>query len=152
MSKLILPTLRNFLIGAIALGVLLFPAAGTFAYWQAWLFILVFLTSVSAIGVYLSLQDPALLERRKQFGPAAEQSIAQKMIMSLTLLGFLGIFIVSSGIPLALGSFWGLLVLALITPILIWRIMDEEKLLEQELHGYAEYKQKVRKRLIPFVW
>ncbi len=96
MSKLILQTLKNFLIGAIALGMLLFPAAGTFAYWQAWLFIIVFITSVSTIGVYLSLQDPELLERRKQFGPSAEPTTPQKVIMSLTMLGFLAIFVVSA--------------------------------------------------------
>ena len=39
------------------------------------------MSSVSAIGVYLSLKDPALLERRKTVGPAAEQSVAQRYRM-----------------------------------------------------------------------
>ena len=40
------------------------------------------------------------------------------------------------GIPLALGSWWGLVVLAIIIPVLAWRILDEEKLLEKDLTGY----------------
>ena len=77
MSKLIIPTLKTFLFGAIFLGVLLFLPAWTFNYWQAWVFMVVFMTSTNIIGVYLSLKDPALLERRKNFGPTAEQSVAQ---------------------------------------------------------------------------
>ena len=37
-------------------------------------------------------------------------------------------------------------------PALIWRIFDEEKLLVKELPGYPEYRNTVRRRLIPFVW
>src|SRR4051812_31983265 len=93
MNKLIIPTLRTFLIGAVALGVLLFLPAGTLNYWQAWVFIIVFMTSVNVIGVYLSLKDPALLERRKKFGPAAEQNMAQKIIISVAILGNLGLLV-----------------------------------------------------------
>jgi protein-S-isoprenylcysteine O-methyltransferase Ste14 len=56
------------------------------------------------------------------------------------------------GMALALGSWWGFLVFALIMPALIWRLFDEEKFLIKNLAGYAEYKNKVRYRLIPFVW
>ncbi len=47
------------------------------------------------------------------------------------------------GVPLALGSFWGLAVLAVILPGLIWRILDEEKLLKKDLPGYIDYTQTV---------
>jgi len=225
MKKLILPALRTFAIGALVLGLLLFLPAWTFKYWQAWLFILVFLTCVTGIGLYLSINDPVLLERRKKVGPAAEQSPVQKIIMSLALVGilallvicaldhrfqwtrvpvwvsllgdglialglfinllvfkensfggstietvadqkvistgpyarvrhpmYLGVLVMMIGVPLALGSFWGLAVLALISPGLIWRILDEEQLLSLQLPGYAEYMQKVRFRLVPFLW
>ena len=56
------------------------------------------------------------------------------------------------GTPLALGSYWGLLVLAQFLPFLIWRLFDEEQLLAEQLPGYAQYQQRVRHRLIPFVW
>jgi protein-S-isoprenylcysteine O-methyltransferase Ste14 len=225
MSKLILPTLRTFLIGAIVLGILLFVPAWTLNYWQAWVFIVVFVTSANAIGVYLSIKDPELLERRKKVGPAAEQNRAQKIIMSIGILGniallifcaldhrfgwspvppllslvgdalvalgflinflvfkensygastvqtfedqkvistgpyglvrhpmYVGVLVMVIGVPLALGSWWGLAVVALIMPVLIWRILDEEQLLKQDLPGYTEYARKVRYRLVPYLW
>ncbi|MBS0525783.1 MAG: isoprenylcysteine carboxylmethyltransferase family protein [Proteobacteria bacterium] len=56
------------------------------------------------------------------------------------------------GIPLALGSLWGLLAIVAMVPALVWRMFDEERFLAAGLPGYAEYKQKVRYRLIPHVW
>ena len=56
------------------------------------------------------------------------------------------------GMPLALGSYWGLLVLAAMIPILMWRLFDEERFLFKNLPGYAEYCAKVRWRLIPGVF
>ncbi|MFN8443492.1 MAG: isoprenylcysteine carboxylmethyltransferase family protein [Caldilineaceae bacterium] len=225
MKKLILPTLRTFAIGVVALGLLLFLPAWTLNYWQGWLFIVVFLVAVNGIGVYLSLYDPELLERRKKFGPASEESPAQKIIMTLAivvipalfifcaldhrfgwspvptpivLLGdlmvalglyvnllvfransyggstietvenqkvittgpyalvrhpmYVGVLIMVAGVPLALGSWWGLLIVALEVPVLAWRILDEERILRQDLPGYTEYTQKVHYRLVPNLW
>jgi protein-S-isoprenylcysteine O-methyltransferase Ste14 len=56
------------------------------------------------------------------------------------------------GIPIALGSWWGLPVIAAILPALIWRLLDEEKFLAMNLTGYREYQDKVRYRLLPSVW
>lgn len=53
------------------------------------------------------------------------------------------------GIPLALGSWWGLFALVAGVPALVWRILDEERLLKRDLTGYAEYTQRMRFRLIP---
>ena len=55
-------------------------------------------------------------------------------------------------IPLVLGSWYALIVFAFYPAIIIVRLKDEEKLLTKELPGYAEYKQKVKYRMIPFVW
>lgn len=55
-------------------------------------------------------------------------------------------------IPLILGSLWGLIPFALYPVIIVARILNEEKILTEQLDGYAEYKQKVKYRLIPFVW
>ncbi len=65
---------------------------------------------------------------------------------------YTGSFLYILGIPIALGSWWGLLVIVLMLPAILWRIFDEEKLLKENLAGYTEYTQKVRYRLIPFVW
>jgi protein-S-isoprenylcysteine O-methyltransferase Ste14 len=225
MKQLILPTLRTFLVGFIVLGALLFLPAWTLNYWQAWVFILVFAISTNMIGVYLALKDPALLERRKKFGPGQEQSPAQKIIISLAVLSFLGLFVFCAldhrfgwspvpavvsvlgdvlvalglfidllvfrensyggstietvegqkvistgpyalmrhpmyggvlimviGVPLALDSWWGLAILLISIPVLMWRILDEEQLLKKDLPGYLEYTQKVHYRLVPYLW
>jgi protein-S-isoprenylcysteine O-methyltransferase Ste14 len=56
------------------------------------------------------------------------------------------------GTPLALGSYWGFLGLAFMLPFLVWRLLDEERLLGRELPGYAAYQARVRYRLIPGLW
>ena len=56
------------------------------------------------------------------------------------------------GTPLALGSYWGLAPAAAIIAFLIWRLVDEEKFLAMNLPGYTEYQERVRHRLVPFVW
>ena len=56
------------------------------------------------------------------------------------------------GTPLALGSYWGLVALAFMTPFLIWRLFDEERFLAKNLPGYTEYQEKVQHRLLPYVW
>lgn len=54
--------------------------------------------------------------------------------------------------PLVLGSWFALAVFALYPAIIILRLKDEEELLTRELPGYAEYKKKVKYRIIPFIW
>ncbi|MGA5537177.1 methyltransferase family protein [Mycolicibacterium nivoides] len=56
------------------------------------------------------------------------------------------------GIPLALGSFWGLIFLIPGVLLFALRIQDEERVLEVELDGYRDYMQKVRYRLLPGIW
>lgn len=55
-------------------------------------------------------------------------------------------------IPLVLGSWYALIVFAFYPAIIVVRLKDEEELLTRELPGYAAYKQKVKFRLIPYVW
>jgi protein-S-isoprenylcysteine O-methyltransferase Ste14 len=218
-------TIRNTLLSVAALALLIFLPAGTLAYWQAWVFIIVFLGAATAIGLYLAVHDPELLERRKKAGPMAEQQFTQKIIVSLLIPGvialpviaaldhrfgwssvpiwlallgdalvlvglaatfmvlrenrfgastirtfegqsvvstgpyalvrhpmYTGALIMIAGVPLALGSWWGLVLVALLTPLLMWRAVDEERLLKRELPGYAEYTQRVSHRLVPGVW
>jgi protein-S-isoprenylcysteine O-methyltransferase Ste14 len=65
---------------------------------------------------------------------------------------YAGVLIMVVGAPLALGSWLGLAVIAITVPVLVWRILDEEALLRDELAGYAEYARGVRYRLVPLVW
>ena len=55
-------------------------------------------------------------------------------------------------IPIVLGSWYALIAFAFYPAIIIVRLKDEEDLLTRELTGYAEYKQKVKYRIIPFIW
>jgi protein-S-isoprenylcysteine O-methyltransferase Ste14 len=65
---------------------------------------------------------------------------------------YFGNVIMMVGIPLALGSYWGLLFVLLGLIVLGLRIDDEEKLLGEELDGYREYTQKVSHRMVPYLW
>ena len=65
---------------------------------------------------------------------------------------YLGNVILMIGVPLALGSYWGLLFVVVGLAVLALRINDEEVLLAQQLAGYREYMQKVHYRLVPYVW
>lgn len=209
----------------VAVMALLFIPAGTFHYWQAWIFLIFYFAPSLALTVYLMVMDPKLLQRRMRGGPGAEKETAQKIIMSIMSSGFIGLLLVPAldhrfawsqmppgaaltgdaliaigwlaiffvfrensfssstievaddqkvistgpyarvrhpmyagglvmllGMPIALGSWWGVLVLAAMLPALIWRLFDEEALLARKLPGYVEYLEKVRYRLIPGVW
>ncbi len=65
---------------------------------------------------------------------------------------YTGTIIMMLGVPLALGSYWGLVFVIPGVLGLAVRIRDEEELLEQELRGYSEYEQQVHYRLVPYVW
>jgi protein-S-isoprenylcysteine O-methyltransferase Ste14 len=216
---------RSSLFGVVALAALLFIPAGTFDYWQAWLFMAVFVTTSGAITVDLAIRDPKLLKRRMHVGPRAEKEPAQKIIVLLAMLGFIAMLVVSAldhrfgwssvpaslsvladglialaflfvffvfrensfsastiqiaegqtvistgpyalvrhpmyagalvmllALPVALGSWWGLLGVVLKLSVLIWRLLDEERFLRQNLAGYAQYQTKVRYRLLPLIW
>ena len=54
--------------------------------------------------------------------------------------------------PLVLNSLISFIIMLVYIPIIMKRIKNEEEVLEQELKGYKEYKQKVKYRLIPFIW
>jgi len=224
-SHLSRKTALGFLELIFILGVCLFVPVWSFHYWQAWVFLFIFVALSALITVYLWKKDPKLLERRLNAGPVAEKEKSQRLIqlfasiafiaeillpsldrrfawseVPLTLviagegfvaLGFLMMFIVFKenpftgatidvaagqkvistgpyavvrhplysgalvmllGTPLALGSGWALLMFAPMTIVIVWRLLEEEKFLSANLQGYTEYCQKVRYRLIPFVW
>jgi protein-S-isoprenylcysteine O-methyltransferase Ste14 len=65
---------------------------------------------------------------------------------------YAGVLPMLVGMPLALDSWWGVLALLFIVPVLIWRLFDEEKFLSRNLPGYPEYTNKVKYRLIPYVY
>jgi protein-S-isoprenylcysteine O-methyltransferase Ste14 len=65
---------------------------------------------------------------------------------------YLGAILMFAGAPLLVGSATGLAMAAAMTLLLAFRIVVEERVLENDLPGYAEYRRKVRFRLLPLVW
>ncbi len=65
---------------------------------------------------------------------------------------YLGVLIMYLPTPLALGSYWGLIPMALLPVALVFRILNEEKVLKENLGGYKEYCLKTKYRLIPYIW
>ncbi|HEX4390384.1 MAG TPA: isoprenylcysteine carboxylmethyltransferase family protein [Mycobacterium sp.] len=213
-------------LGLVAFGAMLFLPAGTFHYWQAWVFLAVFALSTWIPSVYLMRTNPEALERRMRVGPSAETRTLQRILITVVFISFPAMFVISAldhrfgwsppvpasvsvigdvlvaiglglsmlvivqngyaaanvtveagqqlvstglyglvrhpmyagnvflmlGIPLALGSYWGLLLLIPGVVVLVLRIGDEEDLLTHELSGYRDYTQRVHYRLLPYVW
>jgi protein-S-isoprenylcysteine O-methyltransferase Ste14 len=83
---------------------------------------------------------------------------AEQKVVSTGLYGlvrhpmYVGNVILMVGVPLALGSYWGLVFLTPGVLVLALRIRDEEQVLERELAGYREYRQQVPYRLVPYIW
>lgn len=65
---------------------------------------------------------------------------------------YVGVIFFYGATPIALGSFGALIPFLLIIPILVFRVKDEEKELLENLAGYREYAQKVKYRLLPYIW
>ena len=77
------------LIFTLVLAALIFALAGTLRYWQGWLFLIAFIGSSVALGIYFVRHDPALIERRMKGGVSAEQEPTQKIIIGLLMAGLL---------------------------------------------------------------
>jgi protein-S-isoprenylcysteine O-methyltransferase Ste14 len=79
-------------------------------------------------------------------------------VISTGLYGFvrhpmyIGVIIMFVPTPIALGSYWGLIPMTTIPIALVFRIINEEKVLSKDLPGYKDYCQKTRYRLIPNLW
>jgi protein-S-isoprenylcysteine O-methyltransferase Ste14 len=65
---------------------------------------------------------------------------------------YLGSLVMWLSAPLALGSYFAWPAFALLIPFYVFRLLNEEKVLRQELPGYSEYCQRTRYHLIPFLW
>ena len=84
-SKLAGLVLRWTMGEVLVLAALVFIPAWTIHYWQAWVFIVVFVVSTNAVGIYVALTDPALLKRRQKAGPIKDQRPAQRVLALLLI-------------------------------------------------------------------
>ncbi len=204
---------------------ILFIGAGTFDYWQAWLYLALGFACQIIMVTDLARRDPDLLARRRKAGAKAEPRVIQKIVIRLILVIWLALPVVAAwdrrhgwshmpvwlnligaaiflagqalmmwvlransfaratvevsegqtlsdkgpyalvrhpmytsfttlalGVALMLGSWWALIPALLNLPVLALRLLDEERMMLQELPGYAAYKAKVPSRLLPGVW
>jgi len=222
MKSLIKKILKRFSLVPIVLGLLILVPAGTFNFWQVYVYIVILVIPMIFVLFYFLKNDPLFLERRTR---AREKEKAQKIIQIvfsliflsgfvipgldkrfgwsdipinivlitdiIVLFGYLLIFfvfrqnsyasrvvevdksqkVITTGLysivrhpmylgvlimyipaPVALGSYWGLIPMATIPLAIVFRILNEEKVLSKDLPGYKEYCQKTRYRLIPLIW
>ena len=90
--KLFIQALTKFLFGLLLVGVLLFLPAGTFDYWQAWLFIGILFGPMFIAGIVLMIRQPELLRKRLD---AKEKQGEQKWVVALSGLMFIAVFVVA---------------------------------------------------------
>lgn len=82
----------------------------------------------------------------------------QQIVITTGLYSFVrhpmytGVIIMYLFIPLALGSYWALIPFGAVVPVIILRALNEEKVLLRDLSGYRDYCEKIKYRLIPYVW
>ena len=221
-TKLIVQAVTRFLAGLLMVGLLLFLPAGTFAFWQAWLLIIILFVPMLLAGLVMMKKSPDLLRKRLN---GKEEQAEQKTVILLSGLMFLAAFIAAGlnvrfgwiqlpgavsfaaavifllayilyaevmrenaylsrtvevqenqkvidtglygivrhpmymstlllflSMPLVLGSVISFVIMLVYIPIISMRIRNEEQVLEEGLAGYKEYKQRVRYKVIPFVW
>lgn len=220
--KLFIQAIIKFLAGFILIGLLIFLPAGTFSFFNGWLFMIILFVPMFLAGIVMMFKNPALLKSRLN---AKEKQREQNVVIKLSGIMFLMGFIVAGldfrfnwftvpkgvviggtivfliayilyaevlkentylsrtievqknqkvidtglygivrhpmysatlllflSMPLVLGSIYSFLIFLAYPLIIAKRIKEEEKFLEKELEGYREYKQKVKYRLIPFIW
>jgi protein-S-isoprenylcysteine O-methyltransferase Ste14 len=94
--KIALQTLASGVFGFAFFAVLLFWPAGTLNYWQAWVFIAVFIVATLVPSIYLAVKDPAALQRRMKAGPTAETRFVQKLIITFTIVAVVAVLVVSA--------------------------------------------------------
>lgn len=220
--KLFFNAFIKFTLGLLLVTALLFLPAGSFCYFNGWLFIGLLFVPMLILGAVMLFKAPHLLQKRLN---AKETEKTQKGVVALSGLLFLCGFIVAGldfrfgwsavplwvvilssvvllvsyalygevmrenaylsrtvevqedqividtglygivrhpmyavtvwlflSIPVVLGSWWSLLCFLPYVAVIAVRIRNEEKVLEEGLKGYSEYKKRVKYRLFPFIW
>ena len=94
--KIVLQSLASMVFGFVFFGLALFWPAGTFHYWQAWVFIFVFIFATMGPSLYLAVKMPNALQRRMKAGPFAETRPLQKVIIVGTVLSVAAVLVVSA--------------------------------------------------------
>ena len=221
-SRLLAQGLLKMLSGMLIVGLVLFLPAGSWNYFNGWLFCGLLFLPMLVLGALLLWKAPALLEKRLN---TKEQEKTQMAVVAVSSLLFLAAFVAAGldfrfgwthvpiwlvclaavlqlaayglyaevmresawlsrtvevqenqkvidtglygiirhpmytatillflAMPLVLGSWVSFAIMLLYPVVIVFRIRNEEQVLEAGLAGYREYKQRVRYRLLPFIW
>ncbi|MBE5922165.1 MAG: DUF1295 domain-containing protein [Lachnospiraceae bacterium] len=92
-TKLLFQTIIKFTLGIVMIGLLLFLPAGTFDYWNAWLFMGLLFGPMFLLGAVLLFKSPELLAKRLQ---SKEKEGEQKQVIGWSLIVFIGGFVVAA--------------------------------------------------------
>jgi protein-S-isoprenylcysteine O-methyltransferase Ste14 len=123
-----------------------------------WSSVPVWLVIAGDLGVAVSFYLIVLVLRQNSFAAATIRVEANQTLVTTGAYAIVRHPMYAAALPLffftplALGSYWGLLVAVAIVPALTWRLLDEENYLVRHLPGYAAYRERTRYRLIPWVW
>lgn len=91
-KKLLFQAISKFILGVVVVSILIFLPAGTFHYWNAWLFIGILFIPMFFAGIVMMFKNPALLKKRLD---AKEQQIEQKLVIKLSGLMFVLAFLIA---------------------------------------------------------
>jgi protein-S-isoprenylcysteine O-methyltransferase Ste14 len=151
-------TAQKILIAIAFAGMIALPVFSALDHRFAWSrvpdWIAVLGNALVALGLMIDLR----VFRENSYGASTIEKMADQKVISSGPYAivrhpmYVGVLVLVIGVPLALGSYWGLLFLALNVPVLVLRILDEEKMLASELDGYIAYRRSVRYRLVPGIW
>ena len=125
--------------------------------WQ-WSNVPTWLVIVGNIGVLASFYLIGLVLRQNSFAAATIRVEAGQTLVTTGAYAIVRHPMYAAALPLffftplALGSYWGLLIALAMVPALMWRLLDEEKYLVRNLPGYEAYREKTPCRLIPLIW
>jgi protein-S-isoprenylcysteine O-methyltransferase Ste14 len=154
-EKETLQKIIQFIAGTGFIVMLVVPALDHRFHWS---FIPTYLSITGDVLVAIGFFIIFLVYKENTFASATIELAPEQKVISTGLYAlvrhpmYMGALVMFIGMILALGSWWGIVVFAIMMPALIWRLLDEEKFLAKNLPGYLEYQKKVKYRLIPFVW
>jgi protein-S-isoprenylcysteine O-methyltransferase Ste14 len=94
--KLAVQSIGSMVFGLVFFGVALFVPPWTFDYWQAWVFIAVFMVSTLGPSLYIALKYPEALQRRLRGGPTAETRPAQRIAITAVVGSVVALLVVSA--------------------------------------------------------
>ena len=123
-----------------------------------WSSVPAWLVLTADVFVVLGLLGTAVVIRQNSYAASTITVEAGQPVISTGLYAIVrhpmysAALVMTAFTPLALGSYWGLLLVIPLFPTLAWRLLDEERYLARNLPGYTEYCARTRYRLIPLVW